>query len=118
MPSRPPRPCARPGCTALTTTAYCPAHTEARRQERDLYRGSARARGYDHHWEAARRWYLAGHPLCERCESAGRVTPAVLVHHIVPVEQSPALRLAVENLQALCRDCHEELHGRRHGPTA
>jgi 5-methylcytosine-specific restriction endonuclease McrA len=46
------------------------------------------------------------------------VTPAVLVHHIVPVEQSPALRLAVENLQALCRDCHEELHGRRHGPTA
>jgi 5-methylcytosine-specific restriction protein A len=37
----------------------------------------------------------------------------VLVHHIEPVETAPEKRLAVENLQSLCRDCHEELHGRR-----
>ena len=79
MPYKPRKPCAHPGCPALTTSRYCPAHTkaEARRYEQQQ-RDPATARHYGRSWQAVRTAYLSAHPLCEMCLDAGRCVPAVL----------------------------------------
>ena len=41
---------------------------------------------HDRRWLRLRRQRLTLHPVCEMCEKEGRVTAAVEVHHIVPVE--------------------------------
>ncbi len=67
-------------------------------------------------WLRLRRETLTRHPLCQRCETEGRVTPATEVHHIRPVEeaigQAERARLMYDphNLRALCHDCHVRTH--------
>lgn len=67
-------------------------------------------------WLRLRRDILSSHPLCERCESEGYVTPATEVHHITPVEyginlmEKQRLMFDPHNLQALCRSCHVLTH--------
>ena len=67
-------------------------------------------------WLRLRRDVLTAHPLCERCEAEGFVTPASEVHHRVPVETaisySEKARLMYDpnNLCALCHDCHVRVH--------
>jgi 5-methylcytosine-specific restriction protein A len=78
----------------------------------DDRRGSAAARGYDARWDKAREAYLNRNPLCEMCEKEGRTTPAVLVHHKKPIDEGGE-RLNPDNLMALCRECHEKIHGRK-----
>lgn len=55
--------------------------------------------------------YLAANPLCKFCGDVGRLTPSTLVHHM---DEDPANNDDI-NLLALCRDCHEQLHGRMAG---
>jgi 5-methylcytosine-specific restriction enzyme A len=50
------------------------------------------------------------HPLCERCELAGRTTLATLSHHIVPHNGDPFL-FFFGKLQSLCLKCHLGMHG-------
>ena len=50
--------------------------------------------------------FLARHPLCAECERRGRITGAVELDHIVPVEAGGAF-WDEANWQGLCRDCHE-----------
>lgn len=66
-------------------------------------------------WKQTRRNYkqsVGG--LCERCLAKGIITPAEVVHH--KVELTPDnikdlnLSLGWDNLQALCRQCHAEVH--------
>ncbi len=121
VPPRPPRPCRHPGCNLLAYGGgYCDAHRQQAEQRQQQYRrdadkdrGSRHERGYDSLWVRNRRMYLAGHPLCERCEAAGRTVAASLVHHRNPIASAPSLRLDADNLQALCRDCHEQVEGRK-----
>ena len=113
MPTQPPRPCARPGCTILTTTGYCEAHAKARRAERNNWRGTPASRGYDKAWTATRLRYISRHPLCEDCAGRGITRAATLVHHLRPISEAPEQRLDENNLRALCNDCHEGRHGRR-----
>lgn len=64
----------------------------------------------DHHWE------------CERCESQGKLTRAVTVHHEYEVRKHPELALTRwvtepdgtkrEVLHPLCNQCHNDVHGR------
>lgn len=85
---------------------------EARQKaSRDKDRATASDRGYDAQWSKARKAYLKRHPLCEQCESNSKITPAVLVHHIKPIDQGGA-RLDPNNFMALCRPHHEKIHGR------
>ena len=70
----------------------------------------------DRRWRELRIAYLREHPLCERCIREGKaagvpegyITPAIDVHHRVPVETAKTLqemeRLAYDwnNLEALC----------------
>lgn len=109
MPERAPSACRRPGCSGVVRDGVCShcgplrKRTSAAHDER---RGSSRARGYDARWERLRRMHLAGEPLCRMCLAQGRVTPAVLVDHIVPVRDGGAV-LDDDNLQSLCRVCHD-----------
>ena len=50
---------------------------------------------------------LSREPLCRDCRSAGRLTPARDVHHIVKLRERPDLRLDSDNVMPLCRPCHE-----------
>ncbi|MDX9861649.1 MAG: HNH endonuclease signature motif containing protein [Rhodospirillales bacterium] len=107
---RPKRPCATFGCAGLVDAgdAYCErCRGKPRPREYDSDRPSAAKRGYGHRWRIYRRWYLARHPLCVRCQAKGRVEPATDVDHIRPIggPYDPAF-WAEENHEALCHACH------------
>jgi 5-methylcytosine-specific restriction protein A len=58
-------------------------------------------------------------PLCRRCEAAGRLTVTALVDHILPIWLRPDLRLDPDNLQGLCKPCHDAKTAedlKQHGP--
>lgn len=66
-------------------------------------------------WKDTRRNYkksVGG--LCERCLAKGIIEPAVIVHHKIPLTVDNVSDLNVSlgwnNLQALCRKCHAEVH--------
>lgn len=53
--------------------------------------------------------------LCERCLKEGKINPAEIIHHKIHLDESklndPSITLCFENLEALCRECHEKEHG-------
>lgn len=55
--------------------------------------------------------------LCEVCLKQGIITPAEIVHHKIELTpdniNDPSVSLSFENLQAVCREHHAELHGAR-----
>ena len=66
-------------------------------------------------WQACRDAYLRSvNMLCERCLQDGLMRPAEIVHHkkhITPKNiNNPDITLNWNNLQAVCRKCHGELH--------
>ena len=102
------RPCRNRGCP---NAQPCDAHPIDRNQNRvkkpsDAFYGSAQ-------WQKARSAYRNRHPLCERCEREGRVKIADMVHHIKPTDTHPELKTDWNNLESLCRDCHEQIEGRK-----
>lgn len=110
MPSRAPTACRRPGCGGLVRSGVCSRCGDLRAQrnaEHDDRRGDATQRGYDARWRRVRHLHLLAEPLCRMCQQAGRITPAVLVDHITPIRDGGA-RLDDDNLQSLCRRCHDE----------
>jgi len=113
MPYKPKKPCKAPLCPncAEEGKSYCKEH--ARVIPPYDPRPNASQRGYDWRWQKLRKMYLKHNPLCERCRGLGRVTLADTVHHKKPVEDYPELRLDWDNLESLCRDCHEIVEGRK-----
>ena len=70
--------------------------------------------GFRHHntefyqstpWRKLRALKLEQEPMCEECLKAGRLTPAQMVDHIVPINKG-GTSLDIENLQSLCNACH------------
>lgn len=66
-------------------------------------------------WQKTRAAYLRSvGGLCERCLKKGLYHPAVIVHHKVYLTaeniNTPEIALSWNNLEAVCRDCHEEEH--------
>lgn len=109
MPLSAPTPCRHPGCGAvLAKPGYCGIHRRA------VHRDYGRARrAFDAElgfyqsaqWRAVRAAFLRQHPLCCACEQRGRVVPAVVVDHVVPIKQGGA-RFDPKNLQSLCVSDH------------
>ena len=69
-------------------------------------------------WQKCRKAYLKSQGgLCERCRARGLIVPAEIVHHkehITPETVSdPNVLLAWSNLEAVCRQCHAELHNNK-----
>lgn len=65
-------------------------------------------------WRQTRAAYLAANPLCERCERAGCVRPAEMVHHRRHITRTTIndtrITLDWANLESLCNDCHNKEH--------
>ena len=61
-------------------------------------------------WKSLRDYKFAeAGGLCERCK---KITGGKDVHHIEPIEVNWDRRLDYTNLELLCKDCHNETHGR------
>ena len=112
-PIRPPRPCRKPGCNTLTTdrSGYCDEHRSyGEQRRRDFFkklneqRQSASRRGYGAEWRKLREAKLKANPLCEKCGA-----PASVVHH----KDHNQFNDFWDNLESVCRACHEEHHGRK-----
>lgn len=54
-------------------------------------------------WKRFRRAVLARYPVCEGC---GCMRCATEVHHVQRVTRRPDLAFELDNVQALCHDCH------------
>lgn len=50
--------------------------------------------------------WFAIHPLCVRCDAAGRITAATELDHILPLYKGGADDET--NLQGLCEQCHKD----------
>lgn len=66
-------------------------------------------------WKETREAYLRSvGGLCELCYRAGKTSPAVIIHHKIPVTpetiNDPTVTLSWSNFLAVCRNCHEKLH--------
>ncbi|WP_019534226.1 HNH endonuclease [Paenibacillus ginsengihumi] len=119
MPSKPMRPCNKPGCRNLTAERYCAEHVylaEQQRKERhkrydEQQRDKQAAAFYKSlPWRRVREQALmrdAG--LCQACLFEQRITPADMVHHKVPVKVNWDLRLRLDNLVSLCDRCHAKI---------
>jgi 5-methylcytosine-specific restriction enzyme A len=75
-------------------------------REYNQHRGSAYSRGYDHSWRKLRDRFVRQHPLCSRCETAGRIVAATMVDHVIPIAIAPDRRLDETNMNSLCDQCH------------
>mgnify|MGYP000908217478 CR=1 FL=1 len=75
------------------------AQRERAQEEKRFYKSNT--------WSVARRAYLREHPTCERCRTP---TLATVVHHRIPRLVRPDLALTMNNLEALCANCHNRAH--------
>lgn len=67
------------------------------------FKGTKQARGYGGEWERISRMYRQQYPVCEICNAA----PSEDCDHIIPFDgPNDPLRTDWNNLQALCRSCH------------
>lgn len=70
-------------------------------------------------WKKCRDSYMQSRRgLCEICLNKGLFVRAEIVHHIEELTpdniNNPIISLSFDNLKAVCRECHAELHGKRH----
>lgn len=79
---------------------------------------SARQRVYQSkRWQRLRLYYLSEHPLCEECLAQGKIQEAIDVHHMttfVGAVNAEELAYNYDNLKALCKQCHQKIHNRKH----
>lgn len=82
-------------------------YTDMRSIDKAFYKSAA--------WKKCRAGYIkyvGG--LCERCLARGLIVPGYIVHHKIHLTQDnvmdPSITLNYENLEYLCRDCHNEEH--------
>lgn len=69
-------------------------------------------------WKKCRAAYLKSvGGLCERCLKRGIYRPAEIVHHKIFLSEEtvndPEVVYAFKNLEAVCRQCHEEIHNNK-----
>lgn len=113
MPRKPLKPCKFPGCPELTEGNYCEAH----QREKESYRSS---RPYKHlynsiHWQRLRKQVLNQQPLCVECMKVKRIAPATVVDHIKPHKGNEKLFFDINNLQPLCKSCHDRKTAKEDG---
>ncbi len=62
-------------------------------------------------WERKRREILKrDRNACQECRKKGRYARANTVHHIIHLKDAPELALDPNNLESVCRECHELIH--------
>ena len=83
----------------------CEEEWKKKNRENDN-RESSSKRGYDRHWSKIRSVKLSTDPFCERCTTKGKTVPAKIVHH----KDRNAWNRSFDNLESICKDCHNEEH--------
>lgn len=58
-------------------------------------------------WHRLRTAQLRDEPLCRYCKALGKVTPAIIADHIKPHKGDEELFFDSDNLQSLCKLCHD-----------
>lgn len=58
-------------------------------------------------WQRLRERQLRLQPCCVLCRQVGRIEPATVVDHVEAHRGNPELFFAAENLQSLCKTCHD-----------
>lgn len=121
MPIQAPKPCRHPACLELVHdgSGYCAAHQSDRAAQHSAYgqarkvRDAEEIRFYNSSaWKATRHAFLVRHPLCEVCEGQGRLTPANVADHRLPMKDGGE-RFDFDNLRALCVSCHNRITARQ-----
>jgi len=69
-------------------------------------------------WQSCRDDYIKSvGGLCERCLAKGLIVPAEIAHHKIHLNDNnindPSVSLNFDNLEAVCRSCHGEIHGKK-----
>lgn len=101
--SKPPRLCSCGQIVPHGQLCACQeAATRARKRRHDQRRPNSRQRGYTREWEALRAEFLRLHPSCAFCGAS-----ATVVDHVKPHRGDKALFWNWNNLQALCKPCHD-----------
>jgi 5-methylcytosine-specific restriction protein A len=95
------------GCGRIVM-GKCPDCQRHRKASAEDYRPGSSDR-YGSQWAGLSARYRAKHPLCEQCLAEGKTTPAIEVHHIRKVRDSPELVYEWSNLMSVCRSCHIRL---------
>ncbi|MEK4884886.1 HNH endonuclease signature motif containing protein [Bacillus sp. FSL W8-0223] len=117
---KPKKRCNKPGCRELIDyeQKYCEKHKgygdkEYNKQVRWNRDNEKYAKFYaSKEWRDLRNAYISAHPLCERCLVNGIVKQAKIVHHKIEVRDDWNKRLDYDNLQAVCRECHNGIHNK------
>lgn len=89
--------------------------------ERGEKEGSLKKQGFYHTraWRQIRKLALQrDRYLCQLRTSSRCTRRATEVHHVVPVDDAPALALELSNLVSCCWFCHEDTKHRRAIPSA
>lgn len=113
MPARPSSPCSQRACPKLTIpgTRYCADHQDKDNERRKQYDRMSRPEYHAWYstgcWRRTRALYLSSHPLCVECIKRGRVTPSAVVDHIEPHKGDLVKFWDVNNLQSMCKRCHD-----------
>lgn len=88
------------------------------RQDRRRRRGARTPGPFDYdseQWRRVSRAFLASNPVCAACQRQGRMTPAAIVDHVLPVRWYPGRAWDEANFQALCTrrpySCHQRKTG-------
>ena len=63
-------------------------------------------------WQRLRESQLAQEPLCRYCSEMGRTTAATVCDHIEPHKGDEQLFFDADNLQSLCKTCHDSVKQR------
>ncbi len=114
MAYRLPRACSVQGCPGIVREQVCSTCGPIKRPEDR--RGSSAERGYGGAWQRLRARYLLRHPLCERCKAKGLTVPAIEVHHVrYEGEGKRRTLVSMDDLESLCRACHESTKQRGGG---
>lgn len=64
-------------------------------------------------WHRLRTKQLMAEPLCAYCQALGRVTAAQVVDHKTPHKGDAELFHDPDNLQSLCKTCHDSAKQRQ-----
>ena len=95
-----------------------PTIYKPKRKSRNSDKSKLRRKLYsDTQYRKIRDWYYKTHPLCEMCLKENKTVPSNDIDHKVSpfgdmtIEERYHLLRDENNFIALCRECHEKIHG-------
>jgi 5-methylcytosine-specific restriction enzyme A len=122
MPNSPPTACRYPSCSEHAVEGgYCSKHKQEQPPPKK-YVNAAWRKLYDtsrwrHPTNGLRAVKLRRNPICEDPHKMGCHNPSDTVHHVKDHRGDERLFFDYQNLQAVCKACHDPITGSTHGPN-